>query len=54
MLASRWKGGGSSAAAASSGDSAPKKDMPKVGQVRQFKIVKLDAEKKKIDLELVA
>jgi small subunit ribosomal protein S1 len=51
MLASKWKGApGSSAPAA--GDSAPKRDVPKPGQVRSFKITKLDAEKKKIELEL--
>jgi len=50
MLASKWKGApGSSAPAA--GDSAPKRDVPKPGQVRSFKITKLDAEKKKIELE---
>ncbi len=54
MLASRWKGGGSSASSASGGDSAPKKDTPRVGQVRTFKIVKLDVEKKKIELELAS
>jgi len=51
MLASKWKGApGSSAPAA--GDSAPKRDVPKPGQVRSFKITKLDAEKKKIEIEL--
>ena len=50
MLASKWKGApGSSAPAA--GDSAPKRDVPKPGQVRSFKITKLDAEKKKIEIE---
>ena len=50
MLASKWKGGGSAAASASS-DSSPKREVPKTGQVRSFKITKLDADKKKIDLE---
>ena len=50
MLASKWKGGG--AGAASGGDTAPKRELPKTGQVRSFRITKLDAEKKKIELEL--
>ena len=54
MLASRWKGGGSGASSAAPGESAPKKDTPKVGQVRTFKIVKLDVEKKKIEVELAS
>jgi small subunit ribosomal protein S1 len=51
MLATRWKGSdpGPSAVA----DSAPRQEGLKAGQVRSFKIAKLDAEKKKIDLELV-
>ncbi len=51
MLATRWKGSdpGPSAAA----DSASKPEGLRSGQVRSFKIAKLDAEKKKIDLELV-
>lgn len=52
MLASRWKGGSGDAGAAT-GESASKKEILKAGQVRSFKIAKLDAEKKKIDLELV-
>ncbi len=47
MLASKWKGGQGGAGA---GDSE-KKDMPKPGQVRSFKITKLDAEKKKIEVQ---
>jgi small subunit ribosomal protein S1 len=50
MLASKWKGGG--AGPSTGGDSAPKREVPKTGQVRSFRITKLDAEKKKIDLEL--
>ena len=50
MLASKWKGGGGGAAA----ESAPKTEQLKAGQIRSFKIAKLDAEKKKIELELVS
>jgi small subunit ribosomal protein S1 len=49
MLASKWKGGGS----APSGESGPKREPLKAGQIRTFKISKLDAEKKKIEVELV-
>ncbi|MGD1072023.1 MAG: 30S ribosomal protein S1 [Bryobacteraceae bacterium] len=52
MLASKWKGAPGSASAPLAGDPAPKRDVPKPGQVRSFRITKLDAEKKKIDLEL--
>jgi small subunit ribosomal protein S1 len=54
MLASKWKGGGASGggSAASGGDSGPKRDVPKAGQIRSFKITKLDAEKKKLEIEL--
>jgi small subunit ribosomal protein S1 len=53
MLASKWKGaaGGGGASASESG---PKREQLKSGQVRSFKIVKLDAEKKKIEVELVS
>jgi small subunit ribosomal protein S1 len=44
MLAQKWKQGG--------GPAAEKDDGPKPGQVRSFKITLLDAETKKIDLEL--
>jgi small subunit ribosomal protein S1 len=50
LLASKWKGGGSGPEA--SGESTPRRELPKSGQVRSFRIVRLDAEKKKIDLEL--
>jgi len=53
MLASKWKGGGGGASA-QSGDSGPKREVPKTGQVRSFKITKLDAEKKKIEIEVVS
>ena len=52
MLATRWKGS-SGDAGPSGGDSAPKREGLKAGQIRSFKISRLDAEKKKIDLELV-
>jgi len=54
MLASKWKGKGEAGAASSGGgEAASKRDVPKVGQVRSFRITKLDAEKKKIELEAV-
>jgi small subunit ribosomal protein S1 len=54
MLATKWKGspGGSGGGAPAAGDSGPKRDVPKLGQIRSFKIVRLDAEKKKLDIEL--
>jgi len=35
-------------------DGAPKQEQVRTGQVRSFRITKLDAEKKRIDLELVS
>ena len=52
MLASKWKGGANAASSAS--ESGPKRDMPKAGQIRSFRITKLDAEKKRVDIELVS
>ena len=52
MLASKWKGAGSGASAPA--DAEPKRDQVKPGQIRSFKIAKLDTEKKKIELELVS
>jgi hypothetical protein len=54
MLASKWKGsaGGPGGGAPSAGDSGPKRDVPKLGQVRSFRIARLDAEKKKLEIEL--
>jgi small subunit ribosomal protein S1 len=49
MLATRWKG-----AAGVAADTAPKSEQLKAGQIRSFKIAKLDTEKKKIELELVS
>jgi small subunit ribosomal protein S1 len=45
MLQSKWKGGQGSAAA--------RREAPRSGQIRSFRIVKLDAAGKRIDLELV-
>jgi small subunit ribosomal protein S1 len=45
MLQARWKG---NAPAAST-----KPEPPSVGQIRSFRIVKLDVETKKIEVELV-
>jgi small subunit ribosomal protein S1 len=53
MLTSRWKGGGVSEAG-SGEKAAPRKEGMKTGQVRSFRIVKLDPEKKKIEVELLA
>jgi small subunit ribosomal protein S1 len=50
MLTSKWKGSGAGTAAA---ESAPRDEGLKPGQIRSFRIAKLDAEKKKIELEPV-
>jgi small subunit ribosomal protein S1 len=52
MLTSKWKGSGSGPAGGA--ESAPRTEPLKVGQIRTFRITKLDAEKKRIDLELVS
>jgi small subunit ribosomal protein S1 len=54
MLASKWKGsaGGAGGGAPAAADSGPKRDVPKMGQIRSFRITKLDAEKKKLEIEL--
>jgi small subunit ribosomal protein S1 len=49
MLATKWKGGGASAGGP--GD-APRADALRPGQIRSFRIAKLDTEKKRIELEL--
>jgi small subunit ribosomal protein S1 len=47
MLANKWKSG--------QGDTAPgRKEMARAGQVRSFRITKLDAEKKRIELEIAS
>jgi small subunit ribosomal protein S1 len=43
MLQSKWKGGSTGSA---------KNDPARTGQIRSFRIVKLDAAAKKIELEL--
>jgi len=48
MLSSKWKGAPGAGGAA---ESSEKKDLPKPGQVRSFRIVKLDAEKKRIEIQ---
>jgi small subunit ribosomal protein S1 len=50
MLASKWKGSGAGGGA--SAETGPKREVPKAGQIRSFRITKLDAEKKKIEIEL--
>jgi small subunit ribosomal protein S1 len=50
LLTSKWKGGG--AANASSEAPPAKRELPREGEVRNFRIVKLDAEKKKLEIEL--
>ena len=44
MLQSKWKGGQSGASG---------REAPRAGQIRSFRIVKLDAAGKRIELELV-
>jgi small subunit ribosomal protein S1 len=50
MLASKWKGG--RAGQANDTEQSKQRDIPKPGQVRTFRIAKIDPDKKKIDLEL--
>ena len=45
MLQSKWKGG--------QGGGSARKEAPRSGQIRSFRIVKLDAAGKRIDLELI-
>jgi small subunit ribosomal protein S1 len=52
MLASKWKGAAGSGATSASDDTAGKRDVVKSGQVRSFRITRLDTEKKKIEIEL--
>lgn len=53
MLKSKWKGAAEPAPAVGSAPAAPKKETLRSGQVRSFKIAKLDLEKKRIDLEVI-
>jgi small subunit ribosomal protein S1 len=50
MLASKWKGGNAAANAANHDAFRP--EALRIGQIRSFRISKLDVEKKRIDLEL--
>ena len=52
MLASRWKGSGGATAAANT-EASPKRDLIKAGQIRRFRITRIDAGKKKIELDLI-
>jgi small subunit ribosomal protein S1 len=55
MLATRWKGSAGGGASSPAGvETGPKREGLKAGQIRSFKISKLDAEKKKIEIELVS
>jgi small subunit ribosomal protein S1 len=51
MLASKWKGAAGGGPAGT--ETGPKREGVKAGQIRSFRIAKLDSEKKKIELELV-
>src|SRR5579863_229385 len=51
MLASKWKGGAAGGGAPST-DTEPAREQLKAGQIRSFRIAKIDAGKKKIELEL--
>ena len=50
LLAARWKGMGSGGGAVA--DAAPRREAPKTGQVRSFRITKIDLEKKRLEIEL--
>jgi small subunit ribosomal protein S1 len=52
LLSSRWKGGGVADSVAPEPAQNARPQAMRVGQVRSFRITKLDAEKKRIDLEL--
>jgi small subunit ribosomal protein S1 len=52
MLASKWKGRAGSGPSPESVDASSKRDIAKSGQVRSFRITRLDAEKKKIEIDL--
>jgi small subunit ribosomal protein S1 len=54
LLTSKWKGGGGAAGTASSETASAKREVPREGEVRNFRIVKLDAEKKKLEIELAS
>ncbi|MCU1327720.1 MAG: ribosomal protein [Bryobacterales bacterium] len=50
MLAARWKGAGGGGTAAT--DAPARREVPRTGQVRSFKITKIDADKKRLEIEL--
>ena len=50
LLTNKWKGGGTPAA----GEAPPKRELPHEGEVRNFRIVKLDAANKKLEIELAS
>jgi small subunit ribosomal protein S1 len=52
MLASRWKGSGGAAAVPDT-EGSPKRELIKAGQIRRFRITRMDAGKKKIELDLI-
>jgi small subunit ribosomal protein S1 len=52
LLSSRWKGGGVADSVAPEPGHGAKAQAVRTGQVRSFRITKLDADKKRIDLEL--
>ena len=52
MLAAKWKGGG--AASESRSSSASDKNLVRAGQIRSFTIANMDAEHKRIQLDLVS
>jgi small subunit ribosomal protein S1 len=55
MLATKWKGNpGAPAGGPAGSETGPKRETLKAGQIRSFKILKLDADKKKIELELIS
>jgi len=53
MLASKWKGAAAGAGSTTT-ESTSKPEQVKAGQIRSFKIARLDADKKKIELDLVS
>ena len=48
QLTNKWKGGGTPAA----GEAPAKRDIPREGEVRNFRITRLDAANKKLEIEL--
>jgi small subunit ribosomal protein S1 len=52
LLSSRWKGGGVADSVTPEPGQGARPQVVRTGQVRSFRITKLDAEKKRIDLEL--